>query len=70
MDAICNQVYSQFPDLKGVKPVTQKMGSLGQGNVLFIFKGTSKTSSGKNIPRVVRVVATDTGKIIKMTTSH
>lgn len=70
MDSICSQVYSQFPDLKGVKPVTQKMAGPGAGNLLLIFKGSSKTSSGKSLPRVVRVVASESGKVIKMTTSH
>jgi hypothetical protein len=70
IDTICSQVYSQFPDLKGVKPQMQKMSGPGAGNILVIFKGSSKTASGKSIPRVVRVVASETGKVIKMTTSH
>ena len=70
IDAICSQVYSQFPDLKGVKPQTQKMVGPGTGNILLIFKGSTKTASGKSLPRVVRVVASDSGKVIKMTTSH
>ncbi len=70
IDMICSQVYNQFPDLKGVKPQMQKMTGPGSGNILVIFKGSSKTASGKSLPRVVRVVATETGKVIKMTTSH
>ncbi|MBN2257621.1 MAG: hypothetical protein JW704_07330 [Anaerolineaceae bacterium] len=70
MDTICSQVYSQFPDLKGVKPQMQKMSGPGTGNILLIFKGSSRTASGKSLPRVVRVVASETGKVIKMTTSH
>jgi hypothetical protein len=70
IDTICSQVYSQFPDLKGIKPQTQKMAGPGAGNILVIFKGSTKTASGKSLPRVVRVVATEAGKVIKMTTSH
>ena len=70
IESICNQVYSQFPDLKGIKPITQKMAGPGSGNILVIFKGSTKTASGKNLPRVVRVVANESGKVIKMTTSH
>jgi hypothetical protein len=70
IDTICSQVYSQFPDLKGVKPQMQKMSGPGAGNILVIFKGSTKTASGKTLPRVVRVVATEAGKVIKMTTSH
>ena len=70
IDTICSQVYSQFPDLNGVKPQMQKMTGPGNGNILVIFKGSSKTTSGKSLPRVVRVVATESGKVIKMTTSH
>jgi hypothetical protein len=70
IELICNQVYSQFPDLKDVKPITQKMAGPGIGNILVIFKGSTKTASGKTLPRVVRVVATESGKVIKMTTSH
>lgn len=70
IDSICSQVYSQFPDLKDIKPVTQKMAGPGIGNILLIFKGSTKTASGKNMPRVVRVVANESGKVLKMTTSH
>ena len=48
----------------------QKMSGPGAGNILVIFKGSSKTASGKSMPRVVRVVASEAGKVIKMTTSH
>ncbi|MGA9397749.1 MAG: hypothetical protein WBV22_05745 [Anaerolineaceae bacterium] len=70
IESICSQVYAQFPDLRGVKPITQKMAGPAIGNILVIFKGSTKTASGKNLPRVVRVVANQSGKVIKMTTSH
>ncbi len=67
LTAICNQVYSRFPEVKGCRPRIQSHGETGQ---ILIFKGQATTADGRNIPRVVRVVVDKNGKINKMTTSR
>lgn len=63
---ICQQVYKQFPEVKGIQPQVSP-----QGNVtLLIFKTSAKTADGLTIKRTVRVTASPDGKIIKMTTSR
>ncbi len=67
LTSICNQVYSRFPEVKGCHPRIQAHGDSGQ---ILIFKGQATTADGKSIPRVVRVVVDQNGKINKMTTSR
>ncbi len=66
---VCSQVYAKFPEVKGVKPKIQKQTSAGGNNHLVIFTGSAIAANGKEISRVVRVVVSESGKIIKMTTS-
>jgi len=67
---VCSQVYSKFPEVNGKKPKIQTQEKAGGVNYLVIFSGSSKTSDGNVISRIVRVVVSDSGKIIKMTTSR
>lgn len=62
---ISSQIYSKFPEVNGARPKVQSQGS----GYLLIFKGSARSSSGAQISRVVRVVVSDTGKVIKTTTS-
>jgi hypothetical protein len=76
IDTVCKQVYSRFPEVNGCAPKiqAQKPGpageSKGSANYLFVFNGKGTTADGKSISRTVRVVVTERGKIIKMTTSR
>jgi hypothetical protein len=65
--SICNQVYSRFPEVKGCQPKIQPHGETGQ---VLIFKGQAAGADGRAIPRVVRVVVNQDGKISKITTSR
>ena len=71
---ISMQVYRHFPELEGanpkVQPQTMSKSLIEQKNYLIIYRGTIKTSEGKSMQRIVRVVATAQGKILKMTTSR
>ncbi len=69
LSKICSQVYSRFPEVNGVRPKVQSQSKSGDINYLLIFTGSAKSSSGTVLSRVVRVVASENGKIIKVTTS-
>lgn len=66
MESICQQVYAQYPEVKGKRPTRQDYGN---DQFLLIFKGSVALADGKKTDRVVRVVATDTGKIVKISSS-
>lgn len=67
VDKISGQVYSKFPEVSGSRPSVQEQTA---DTFLLIFKGSGTTADGKHINRSVRVVASASGKIIKITTSR
>jgi len=77
--SISKSIYRQFPEVAGVKPKIRKQLIPGSNkskssgsdkhNYLLTFKKDIKGPKGQTIPRMVRVVATPSGKIIKTTTS-
>jgi hypothetical protein len=64
--SICRQIYKKFPEVNGALPRERAQGS----QTLLIFEGSAQTANGKTIKRVVRVVVSDEGKIVKTTTSR
>jgi hypothetical protein len=69
--SISSRVYRQFPEVKGVKPkVRLQSGSGDTSKYLLTFQGEVLTSTGKAMPRLVRVVASGGGDILKITTSR
>jgi hypothetical protein len=75
LDSICKQIYKRFPELSGSRPKVQAQKlNTGDSEVpsqyLLIFQGARTTADGKSINRIVRVVASDQGKILKVTTSR
>jgi hypothetical protein len=72
VDKITKKVYSQFPELKGSKPKIKQSKTLSskQTNFVLTYNTISKDIRGNKIPRHVRVVTDQKGKIIKMSTSR
>jgi hypothetical protein len=81
LSAIAKQIHHQFPEVAGSKPTVRIQNPPQAKNTsptrehtsslyLVTFRGTGNTSAGKSIPRLVRVVVTVDGKIIKITTSR
>ena len=73
--SINNKVYRRFPELNGKAPKiqsqntrTKNAGSLS--TYLFIYSGTVRISENKTMPRLVRVVVNEKGKILKISTSR
>lgn len=64
---VCDQVYRRFPEVSGSRPTVQnRPGS----QFLLIFRGVSRCGDGRSIAHTIRVVASEAGKIIKITSSH
>ena len=67
LNQVCQSVYRKFPELHGVRPSVKNQTT---GNFLLIFSGSAKTEDGKTLKRTVRVTASESGKIVKLTTSR
>ncbi|MDR3572481.1 MAG: hypothetical protein P4L50_01350 [Anaerolineaceae bacterium] len=67
LDSVCKQVYQKFPEAKGVKP---KVKAYSETQSLLLFQTTAQTADGRSLPRTIRVVVDESGKISKMSTSH
>ena len=68
LNAITQQVYQKFPELKGSPPQvhSQSKSPGASDHYLIVFK--SKTAD--NIIRVVRVTTDAKGRVLKMSTSR
>lgn len=68
------QVYRRFPSLNGTRPKIQAQktakSSKSSNTYLFTYKGSAKVSGNKKLPLIVRVVSTEDGKILKLSTSR
>lgn len=64
---VCAAVYSQFPEVRGDTP---QVKNLPGEKYQLIFQGSVKTENGKTLPRTVRVVANNNGRILKLSTSR
>jgi hypothetical protein len=68
---IARQVSRSFPEMVGVRPsVRQQGGRNGHSQYLLVFKGHAELPGGKSMSRIVRVVADESGNIIRMSTSR
>ncbi len=76
LEAITIKVARRFPEVAEKKPVVKKQANpTGQAlnatnNFLLLYKTQAAGPQGRSIPRIVRVVVSPDGKIIKMTTSR
>lgn len=74
---ISKSVYQQFPEMKGTHPRVEnnnqpRAKSLKNLPTTFLltFKAVAKDPTGRKIPRQVRVVANEKGKILRLSTSR
>jgi hypothetical protein len=66
LDELCQQVYRQFPFVKRKRPIVSKQGD---DRYLLVFSATEKTPGGQSFQQNIRVVADQSGRIIKSTMS-
>ena len=67
IDKVSSQIYRKFPPVKNATPQVSKHG---EGRYLLIFSGSGEGPDGKKIKHTVRVVASESGKILKISTSR
>jgi hypothetical protein len=75
IETISKQVYRQFPEVQNTRPAVQsqsgaKAVAASGDHFVLTFKGLGQGPGGKSIARIVRVVADERGKILKMSTSR
>jgi hypothetical protein len=66
LNEIYQKVYKKYPEVNGKKPTRHNQPD---GQVLLIFKGEGSGPNGVKIPRTIRVLVDQDGKIIKMSSS-
>jgi hypothetical protein len=76
LQAINQEVYRRFPEVKDKRPKIQRQDISASRSIaknptyLLIYQGQVTTANQKILPRVVRVVASEQGKILKISTSR
>lgn len=79
LNSVVMQIHRRFPEVDGCQPKVRPRQSAQPKSrsadptylLTFHSKGKAQTSSGKKvIPRYVRVVVNEKGKILKVTTSR
>jgi hypothetical protein len=72
INSIAQQIHHRFPEVAGQQPSVRTQAGAkapGRATYLLTFKSQAK-SAGPLLPRTVRVVADESGHILKITTSR
>jgi hypothetical protein len=71
IDRVHRKVSRQFPEMKSIRPTVRSDPKSSNGNPRFslTYKGKANLPNGRTITRVVRVVADENGKVLRMSTS-
>ena len=67
LDKVCKSIYRRFPNVKGSRP---KVSTQGEDRYLLIFSAKGETPDGKTITQTLRVVADETGRVLKTSMSR
>jgi hypothetical protein len=76
IDKISRQIYGQFPEIRDARPMIQgQAGAKSAGarvtdQFVLTFRGVGHGPGGQTINRIVRVVADERGKVLKVSTSR
>lgn len=75
LKSISKEVYRRFPEVKGKKPKIQLLKPSNKRTVhqaktyLLVYSSQVKIDDQLTLPRLVRVIVTGDGQIVKITTS-
>lgn len=75
-DSIVNQIYRRFPEFRGVRPKVRMQSPAGtqllnEGTTyLYTFQKNVTTQGNQALNRWIRVVVSQNGKILKVSTSR
>ena len=68
---VIKQVVKTFPEMTGVKPAVKEQSAPNGGEqYLLTFKGKAALPGGRELTRIVRVVADERGSILRISTSR
>ena len=67
---VSRQVVRTFPEMDGISPTVRAQAGGGAGQYLLTYKGKAALPGGKSLTRIVRVVADDRGRILRISTSR
>jgi hypothetical protein len=71
IEKVTRQVLRTFPEMDGVAPtVRPQPGGNDWALVLLTYKGKASLPGGKSLTRIVRVVADERGRIVRISTSR
>lgn len=72
VQAVCKQIYQQFPQVAGCKPTIkpQSSGKIDETTYLLVFTNQEKSKNEVPVKTWVRVLVTDQGDFLKLTTSR
>lgn len=66
LSKVQKEVVKQFPEMEGTKPSVKSQ----QSQYLLTFRGKAELPGGKKMSRIVRVVADEDGRVLKISTSR
>jgi len=69
VEKVTDSVVRQFPEMDGVKPAVNSEEG-GDDRYLMTYKGAFDLPDGNTMKRIVRVVASEKGDVIRMSTSR
>ncbi|OGO12698.1 MAG: hypothetical protein A2Z66_00930 [Chloroflexi bacterium RBG_13_66_10] len=68
---VSREVVRKFPEMAGIQPTVRPQGeSQGQSQYLLVYKGRAELPGGRSMSRIVRVVCSDAGRIVRLSTSR
>ena len=72
VQAVCKKIYQQFPQVAGCKPTikSQPSGKINETNYLLVFTNQDKANNEVPVKTWVRVLVTDQGEFLKLSTSR
>jgi hypothetical protein len=67
---VSRQVVRTFPEMDGITPTVRSQPGGDGGQFLLTYKGKAPLPGGKTLTRIVRVVADERGRILRISTSR
>ncbi len=69
VEKVTHKVVRQFPEMEGIEPAV-KSEQGGDDRYLMTYKGAFALPDGNTMKRIVHVVASEQGDVIRMSTSR
>jgi hypothetical protein len=71
LNDVITQIHRRFPEMTGVRPKVQaQRAGQANGTYLLIFQNHVRVAGEQSLPRALRVVVNEEGKILKISTSR